>query len=311
LELFCGIGGFAAAATTCPKFQIVGAIDINQLANSVYRHNFAHPVFEFTLESISVERLTTFDADLWWLSPPCQPFTSRGKRVDLNDPRSQALNHLLDVIEQLHPKFIMLENVARFRSSQMASKMRATLQRLGYRVFQWLICPTQLGIANRRLRYYLLATKHPIFDRDPLPAFAWNELSDGLLCRNSPPLVRKIKDILIEDNWDNPRLRIPAEIQDRYTQAINWVDEYDSEAISSCFTSAYGKSPVYSGSYLKRGDRARYFCPLEISRLLGFDLGFTFPAGLSYRQQWNLVGNSLSVHVVRLILKQLEPIFKN
>ena len=41
LELFCGIGGVAAALGN--RAQIVAAVDQNRRALSVYAANFAHP----------------------------------------------------------------------------------------------------------------------------------------------------------------------------------------------------------------------------------------------------------------------------
>ena len=36
------------------------------------------------------EELAAFGADLWWLSPPCQPYSVRGRGRDLDDPRART-----------------------------------------------------------------------------------------------------------------------------------------------------------------------------------------------------------------------------
>ena len=41
LELYCGIGGCAAALGD--GAEIVAAVDVNRVALGVYRHNFSHP----------------------------------------------------------------------------------------------------------------------------------------------------------------------------------------------------------------------------------------------------------------------------
>ena len=77
----------------------------------------------------------------------------------------------------------------------------------------------------------------------------------------------------------------------------------DPSAVTSCFTSAYGRSPVRAGSYLREADgRIRRFSPPEILRLLGFREMFQLPVALSYARAWPLVGNSLSVPAVRHVL---------
>ena len=42
LELFSGIGGmhFALKRACCSNYQVVAAVDISEVANKVYRHNF-------------------------------------------------------------------------------------------------------------------------------------------------------------------------------------------------------------------------------------------------------------------------------
>ena len=101
LELYCGIGGCAAALG--PGREIVAAVDINRTALEVYRHNFPHPVVARTIDSIGPADLERWRADLWWLSPPCQPFTRRGLRRDDADPRSASLLHLIELLDRAPP----------------------------------------------------------------------------------------------------------------------------------------------------------------------------------------------------------------
>ena len=67
LELYCGIGGCAAALGNLPR--VVAAVDQHRGALEVYRLNFAHPVFPLALESVRERRWRTWSADLWWMSP--------------------------------------------------------------------------------------------------------------------------------------------------------------------------------------------------------------------------------------------------
>eukprot|EP00438_Fugacium_kawagutii_P036545 Skav231225 [mRNA] locus=scaffold813:188111:190842:+ [translate_table: standard] len=52
----------------------------------------------------SIDKLpdAAFDgADLWLMSPPCQPFTRTGHRRDVLDPRCRALLRLVDALPHL------------------------------------------------------------------------------------------------------------------------------------------------------------------------------------------------------------------
>ncbi|RMH21013.1 MAG: DNA cytosine methyltransferase, partial [Acidobacteria bacterium] len=162
LELFCGIGGVAAAVAG--RAEVVAAVDVNRHALAVYRHNFDHPVVAATLESLPAARLAAWEADLWWLSPPCQPFTRRGLGRDLDDARARSLVALIDRLARLTPPWVALENVPGFRGSRAHALLRRTLERAGYHVAERLLCPTELGVPNRRRRFYLVAGLEP-----PLP----------------------------------------------------------------------------------------------------------------------------------------------
>ncbi|EPT27246.1 DNA methyltransferase 2, putative [Toxoplasma gondii ME49] len=100
-------------------------------------------------------------ADVWLLSPPCQPYTRGGKREDLHDPRARGLLHLLDCLERLKtpPKLLFLENVRGFEESQTRQRLLSVLKKKAYTVEEFLLSPTQLGCPNTRVRYYCLAAR--------------------------------------------------------------------------------------------------------------------------------------------------------
>eukprot|EP01047_Picozoa_sp_COSAG01_P012798 COSAG01_NODE_584_length_15174_cov_27.387901_22_plen_92_part_00 len=54
-----------------------------------------------SIETLTAAALDRHRADVWLLSPPCQPFTSNGKRRDDTDNRSAAFLHLLRLLPSL------------------------------------------------------------------------------------------------------------------------------------------------------------------------------------------------------------------
>jgi len=284
LELFAGIGGFSAAMGH--RVSIVAAVDINREAIDVYRHNFAHPSVVATVESLSLHQLRKWDADLWWMSPPCQPFTSRGKGLDIRDPRTSGLLHLIDCLAEVGPEHLGLENVPDFFGSKSYELLRSRLADLGYEVFETLLCPSGLGSPNRRRRYYLVASRSKL---EAVPE-----------TRRRRFAVRDILDPRPDDSlWIDPDLALA------YPHALNIVDPADPEAVTSCFTSAYGRSPVRSGSYLRTKRGLRRFSPQEILRLLGFPESFSIPPHVPLSTAWRLVGNSLSLPAVRQTMQRI------
>jgi DNA (cytosine-5)-methyltransferase 1 len=286
-ELYCGIGGCAAAVHR--EAVIVSAVDINRRALEIYRRNFPHPTAAVAIESLSASTLRDWDADLWWISPPCQPFTRRGLRRDHRDSRTQSFLEILSLLKEVTPRFLAIENVPGFRGSITHSLLLDTLDRLSFTVQERVLCPTAFGIPNRRERYYLLAGRTPLRD---LP----------------PPRVEAHSLRSFLDREPPPGLRVDPDLVSRYRHALSIVDPLDSMAVASCFTAAYGHSPIRSGSYLKTPSGLRRFSPTEILRLLGFPKSYTLPSDLPIEIAWRLVGNSLSLHPVRYVLSAIPEL---
>ncbi len=287
VEFYSGIGGCAAALGSFEpqvETQTVAAIDIHRGALDVYAHNFPHPTVPALVKSLTVERLQRWDAHLWWLSPPCQPFTRRGHQRDLDDPRAATFLAALDRIAAVRPPYVALENVPPFRESRGHQRLIATLEQAGYTsLHESLLCPSDFGIPNRRQRYYLVAARGDLL---PLrsPSYVGHPLAAYL------------------DSEPSSALEVEPTLQEHYRFSLHLVHADDPDAITQCFTSAYGRSPVRSGSYLEHSNGVRRFSPSEILRLLGFPASYRLPPGLSLGNAWRLVGNSLSIVPVRSIL---------
>ncbi len=291
VELFCGIGGMACAAKALGA-EIVLAVDQDRLACETYRHNFGCSPRPRNICNFTSEELKATGADGWLLSPPCQPFTQKGKGLDDQDPRTEPLLHLIDLLPSCHPEFLFLENVPPFRVSRTHGLLLAALERCGFHTVETELCPTELGIPNRRRRFYLLARKRP-FDRAepllpavPLPPFP---LASFLDPSPDPSLLLEPRDL----------------------QRLATTDVIPPDGVAACFGSSYGHALRRCGSYVSVPDHGgtgvRRFSPEEILRLLRFPDGFSFPPQLSTTQRYRLAGNSVNVEVVRHLLGILLP----
>ena len=43
--------------------------------------------------------------------PPCQPFSTAGKRLGINDPRGSLFMDFIRMIDYIRPRFFVMENV--------------------------------------------------------------------------------------------------------------------------------------------------------------------------------------------------------
>ncbi len=292
LEFFSGIGGFAVAASGT-NIRVVNAFDQSALAREVYLANFPrHLLDNDNLEHITPEKISEFQADFWWLSPPCQPYTVRGKERDERDPRAASLKRLLEILsdwpESKLPHLLALENVEGFAKSRMRKRLIELLKARGFQSREVFLCPTAWGIPMRRPRYYLVASRGEILTLPPP--------------RKTPlkPIVDYL-DIYPKGEIP-PELMVSPEVVKKFGPGFHIIDPGQEDAYATCFTSGYGRSYMRAGSYVKAPGGVRWFSPEEILRLMGFPPDFSFPPSISVRKRWRLVGNSLSVTVVRYLL---------
>lgn len=300
LELFCGLGGVAAALGD--GAEVVGAVDVDRRALGVYAANHAGRTVVRNLDTVAPADLAGFEADLWTMSPPCQPYTRRGHGRDLDDPRARGFLAVVAAFETLRPPWLFLENVPGFAGSRAHRRLAEVLSAAGYRWHERLLCPSELGMPNRRRRFYLVAGRGDVPLAEPMvPA--------------QPPPRRPLAGFL--DPAPAAELAVPPELARRYRHALDVVHAGDPQAVTACFTSAYGRSPVRSGSYLALAPPGeatddppplRRFSPGEILRLLGFPATFRLPPDLPRHAAWHLAGNSLSLPAVRALLAAVPPL---
>lgn len=285
LELYCGIGGFAAA-TEGTEIEVVAAIDASSHVVETYNANFANVGKQRNILQMKLDAFAAYEADLWWMSPPCAPYTRRGKQLDLDDHRTVSYLLIVDAIAQLRPAVVAIENVEGFATSEARDRLIAALD--GYEVTDWVLCPTSLGIPNKRPRFYLVARRDG-------PA--------GVTRATSPTMElqdwRGYLETEVSDEY-----RVPAEIIERYGSGFHVIEP--GEPYLTCFTGSYGKSWNFTGSYLSLQDGGlRRFTPREVLNFLGFDRRFAFPDEFTDRQRYKYAGNSLSIPAVRAVLADL------
>ncbi|GLB36634.1 putative thiolase family protein [Lyophyllum shimeji] len=171
LEFYSGIGGLHLAfSRSGVDGSVVQAFDWDQTACQVYTAN--HPsgiIQKVDIASLTAPTLAAFQADLWLLSPACQPYTVLNPNAKgESDPRAKSFLHLIQVVlPELaalgsQPARLLIENVAGFETSTTRHLLLSTLRSLGYTTVELLLTPLQFGIPNSRLRYYLLAKQAPL-----------------------------------------------------------------------------------------------------------------------------------------------------
>lgn len=282
LELFSGIGGWRYAAEGIGA--VVAAYDISPIANATYALNHGERPIARELASLPAAALAAHGADLWVLSPPCQPFCRMGNRHGLEDPRSKAFLKLLESLPQASPEHLVLENVAGFLGSDAYELLTVNLRQLGFQWIEYELCPSRFGIPNQRPRFFLVAS------RQPLRALAPPEERPG-------PLEAYL------DEEEDPALYLSPATLAKHKPGLDLVAR--EECRTACFIGGYGQRYVGSGSFLRTERGIRRFSPTEVARFLGLPPSFRFPEGLGLEQRYKLLGNGLSIPVARWVLQIL------
>jgi site-specific DNA-cytosine methylase len=278
--------------------DVVSAVDINRDSQAVYALNFLSPYWIRELESISYDWLASQEADLWWMSPPCTPFTRRGHRKSLADPRARSLIHLIHAVPCVQPELVVLENVVGFEDSSAFDLLFQTWSAVGYHIQYRTICPSHFGWPNRRPRVYVLASR---LNASSLNESLWSTPNSCSMASYQPRLQQ-----LLRDDWnshDLNQLMLDPAIGISYAAALDIVDPTQPDAVAACFGSSYGRVVTKAGSYIRCDQGLRRFAPREIANVLGFPETFRFPEHLTMQRLWHLLGNSLSLPVVSSLLE--------
>ncbi len=110
--------------------------------------------------------------------PPCQGFSSNGKRNEA-DKRNKLITHYLKFIELVKPKILFFENVKGFTMEFVKNKSKgqkysiyvlAKLEELGYDVCGDIIDFSQYGIPQKRNRFILVGVRKDIATKNKIVA---------------------------------------------------------------------------------------------------------------------------------------------
>lgn len=205
------------------------------------------------------------------MSPPCQPFTRQHPATE-NDPRSNALMHLIKSIQKLKkpPKYLALENVIGFEESPTCVALLDSLESTGYNFMQFDLTPSQFGVPNERPRFYLLAILNGDFSESDVSAstpdmgtVTVDDIADGAILGRVDRTVRTCipgvapKDPIALTAYLSESLS-PSELMNLtmtekdLEKNASWCLDIVSptDTYTSCFTKSYSKYFKGTGSVL-------------------------------------------------------------
>jgi DNA (cytosine-5)-methyltransferase 1 len=139
-------------------------------SNAVETYKLNHPttqVFHGDIASISVDKVLELtgikvgELDIFDGSPPCQGFSTTGKRV-MDDDRNDLFKEYCRLVKGLKPKVLVMENVSGMVKGNMKFvfvEALKTLKECGYRVKAKLMNAKYYGVPQSRQRMIFIGVR--------------------------------------------------------------------------------------------------------------------------------------------------------
>lgn len=248
IDLFCGAGGMSLGFEQA-GFDIVLAVDRDRHHVATHDRNFPYgkticaSVVDLTGKELKKIAGVT-EIDLVFGGPPCQGFSSMGKR-DTFDPRNSLVGHFVRLIREIKPKAFVMENVPGMQQGDTRPFFDHVVQSLanaGYAVTlpARTLWASDFGAPQKRERLFILGVKKDLNVKVEYPE---RKLKDQVSAENVEEAIQGLPDIdgdnrlFSEDAISfKPRGR---EVSSRYSRVLCGIERdptdfsYQRESVSA------------------------------------------------------------------------------
>lgn len=163
IDLFCGAGGLSLGFVQ-EGFGINFACDIQDVCIETYRFNHPDTYSQYiiqgdikTIEDDIQSYLSDSNVDLVVGGPPCQGFSNANRQRIIDDPRNKLYKSYVHVVEQVKPKFFVMENVRGM--FKVSNQIIDDFESIGYQVKCELFNAKNFGVPQNRERLIFIGTR--------------------------------------------------------------------------------------------------------------------------------------------------------
>ncbi|MBQ9638429.1 MAG: DNA cytosine methyltransferase [Bacteroidales bacterium] len=156
VDLFCGCGGLSLGFEKA-GFNVVAAFDKWNEALNVYNLNFKHPARQLDLTDVEycAEMVASYSPDMIIGGPPCQDFSSAGKR-DENNGRGDLTVHYAEIVSSVRPTMFVMENVDRIVKTNKLTSAMQIFREAGYGLSYRIMDASYCGVPQKRKRFFMV-----------------------------------------------------------------------------------------------------------------------------------------------------------
>jgi DNA (cytosine-5)-methyltransferase 1 len=162
VDLFCGAGGLTHGLIQA-KIPVLAGIDIDPACRYPYEINNVGATFveqDIALTTAEDVRQLFGNANIKILvgCAPCQAFSSYNQ-ARFKDNRWKLVDKFAELIRELEPDIVTMENVPRLKRHSVYSEFVKILRDCGFHVHDELVDCRRVGVPQRRTRLVVLASK--------------------------------------------------------------------------------------------------------------------------------------------------------
>lgn len=155
VDLFSGCGGLSLGFQN-QGFKILAAFDKWMPAVKVYKDNFDHPIYDIDLASDEgLKMIQDFKPEIIIGGPPCQDFSSAGKR-DESQGRADLTLSFANIVTSTKPNWFVMENVSRITKSAILKDAIQLFKEAGYGISYEVLDASLCGVPQARKRFFLI-----------------------------------------------------------------------------------------------------------------------------------------------------------
>ncbi|MEA2786973.1 MAG: (cytosine-5)-methyltransferase 1 [Candidatus Eremiobacteraeota bacterium] len=249
VDLFCGAGGSALGFVKAGWTPVVSN-DIDKHSIETHKANFSTPAVlgdireaHVLAEVIATARdgfRATNGPRVVVGGPPCQGFSTAGKRRTMDDERNHLFRQYAAILELLAPDYFVFENVTgilNMNNGLVFEMVKSTLTDAGYELNVATLRAEEHGVPQRRSRVIIIGTRHGVAVTPKWPSAVTRGVRAPSLFEAPPPATA------VDAIGDLPALQHGEDGSAR---------EYASEAITNL--QQYARGEIDAATYI--GDLA-------------------------------------------------------
>lgn len=311
ISIFAGCGGSSLGYKKAGYKELL-AIDFDKNAVETFKLNFKNvPVWQRDITTVTADEILKFckikkgDLDIFDGSPPCQGFSTSGKR-NVNDTRNILFEQFVRLVNDLQPKVFIMENVSGMIKGKMKGmfiEIIQALKSLNYDVKCKLLNAKFYEVPQSRERLFFIGIRK---DLNIEPSFP-NPLKKIITVKEALKDVKlsEVQIPLKEIDLNYHNIKQGSDLA-TYYQSLGFHRKYFNirkiHPNKVCNTITKLFSAGMCG--ILHWKEKRYLTINELKRLASFPDDFIFTG--RFREQWARIGNAVMPNQMYYIAKHIK-----